>query len=286
MATNNCGTPNCGCTNSYVVTAPCPPACPEVFNAQCIVYTGTDIMCNADTVIARYDYLDTVITKLVNYICNVEAPITVVVGSEYINVVSSVLANTTTYTVSVDLPALDAYFSIIIAETIAASILEGPGIDVSVDPITSEVTISHQDTSSVANLTSDNTGNTFIQDIAFTFDTFGHVTAASVSTATVVIPVVTLTEGAGITITGTYPAFTIASDVRKYVASALTGNQVITHSLATLDLVISVSQSIVPPANTFVHGIDYSYVLTNANQITVTELVPGVLGTYAVTVIG
>jgi hypothetical protein len=262
MATNNCGTPNCGCTNSYVVTAPCPPACPEVFNAQCIVYTGTDIMCNDDTVIARYDYLDTVITKLVNYICSVEAPITVVVGSEYINVVSSVLANTTTYTVSVDLSALDAYFSIIIADTIAASILEGPGIDVSVDPITSEVTISHQDTSSVTNLTSNNTGNTFIQDIAFTFDTFGHVTAASVTTATVVL------------------------DVRKYVASALTGNQVITHSLATLDLVISVSQSIVPPANTFVHGIDYSYVLTNANQITVTELVPGVLGTYAVTVIG
>ena len=217
MATNNCGTPNCGCTNSYVVTAPCPPACPEVFNAQCIVYTGTDIMCNADTVIARYDYLDTVITKLVNYICSVEAPITVVVGSEYINVVSSVLANTTTYTVSVDLPALDAYFSVIIADTIAASILEGPGIDVSVDPITSEVTISHQDTSSVTNLTSNNTGNTFIQDIAFTFDTFGHVTAASVTTATVVL------------------------DVRKYVASPLTGNQVITHSLATLDLVISYS---------------------------------------------
>lgn len=69
MATNNCGNPGCGCTSSYTVTAPCPPACSEVFNAQCIVYTGTDIVCNADTVIARYDYLDTIITKLVAYVC-------------------------------------------------------------------------------------------------------------------------------------------------------------------------------------------------------------------------
>lgn len=69
MATNNCGTPNCGCTNTYTVTAPCPPACAEVFNSQCIVYTGTDILCNNTTVISRYDYLDTIISKLVNYIC-------------------------------------------------------------------------------------------------------------------------------------------------------------------------------------------------------------------------
>lgn len=69
MATSNCGNTNCGCTNSYTVTAPCPPSCSEVFNAQCIVYTGTDILCNQTTVISRYDYLDTIITKLVNYIC-------------------------------------------------------------------------------------------------------------------------------------------------------------------------------------------------------------------------
>ena len=49
----------------------------------------------------------------------------------------------------------------------------------------SSVTVSHADTSSVSNLSSDNSGNTFIQDIAFTFDTYGHVTAATVATATV-----------------------------------------------------------------------------------------------------
>jgi len=49
----------------------------------------------------------------------------------------------------------------------------------------SSVTVSHADTSSVSNLSSDNSGNTFIQDIAFTFDTYGHVTAATVATGTV-----------------------------------------------------------------------------------------------------
>ena len=66
MANHKCNK-NCGCNDTYTVTAPCPPACPEVFNSQCIVYTGTDIKCNKETVISRYDYLDTVITKLVNY---------------------------------------------------------------------------------------------------------------------------------------------------------------------------------------------------------------------------
>ena len=187
MANHTC-TKNCGCSNTYTVTAPCPPSCPEVFNAQCIVYTGTDIICNQDVVIRRYDYLDTVITKLVNYLCSVEAPISTVVGSEYIDVVSNTVGNITTYTVYVDIPALQAYFDLIIAQTIASSIFEGPGIDVAVNPITNAVTISHQDTSTVSNLTSDNSGNSFIQDIAFTFDTFGHVTGASVVPATVTPP--------------------------------------------------------------------------------------------------
>lgn len=186
MATNNCGNSNCGCTNTYTVTAPCPPSCPEVFNSSCIVYTGTDIVCNLDTVISRYDYLDTVITKLVNYICNVQAPVTVVAGSTYIDVVQNTVGNVTTYTVSVDIPTLQAYFDIIIAQTIGSSIFAGAGINVNVNPITNAVTVSHADTSTVANVSSDNSGNTFIQDVFFTFDTFGHVTGASVVPASII----------------------------------------------------------------------------------------------------
>ena len=69
MACSNCNTPNCGCSGTYVVSATCPPTCSEVFNAQCIVYTGADILCGTDTVIARNAYLDTALTNIVNYIC-------------------------------------------------------------------------------------------------------------------------------------------------------------------------------------------------------------------------
>ena len=186
MATSNSNCKTCGCTDTYVVSAPCPPSCPEVFNASCIVYTGTDIVCNLDTVISRYDYLDTVITKLVNYICNVQAPVTVVAGSTYIDVVQNTVGNITTYTVSVDIPTLQAYFDTIIAQTISSSIFAGAGINVNVNPITNAVTISHADTSTVADISSDNSGNTFIQDVFFTFDTFGHVTGASVVPASII----------------------------------------------------------------------------------------------------
>ena len=186
MATSNSNCKTCGCTDTYVVSAPCPPSCPEVFNSSCIVYTGTDILCNQTTVISRYDYLDTIITKLVNYICNVQAPVTVVAGSTYVDVVSNTVGNVTTYTVSVDIPTLQAYFDIIIAQTIGASILAGAGINVNVNPITNAVTVSHADTSSVVDISSDNSGNTFIQDVFFTFDTFGHVTGASVVPASII----------------------------------------------------------------------------------------------------
>lgn len=186
MATSNSNCKTCGCTDTYVVTAPCPPSCPEVFNAQCIVYTGTDILCNQTTVINRYDYLDTVISKLVNFICNTNAPVTVVAGSTYIDVVPSTVGNITTYTVSVDIPALQAYFDAVFQNDLLASVLAGPGILVSPNPFTGTVTISHADTSSVADINSNNSGNTFIQDVFFTFDTFGHVTGASVVPASII----------------------------------------------------------------------------------------------------
>ena len=45
--------------------------------------------------------------------------------------------------------------------------------------------LAHSDTSSVGNLSSDNSGATFIQDISLTFDGFGHVTGATAGTGTV-----------------------------------------------------------------------------------------------------
>lgn len=107
MATSNCGTSNCGCNNSYTVTTPCPPSCTEVFNAQCIVYTGTDILCGDDTVISRYDYMDTIVTKIINYFCSkfdsLVIPTTVVESTDAAILVDTiVVGSVTTYSLSLD----------------------------------------------------------------------------------------------------------------------------------------------------------------------------------------
>jgi hypothetical protein len=83
------------------------------------------------------------------------------------------------------------------------NVIAGSGIDVvHTQSEGSTATISHSDTSSVTNLSSDNTGNTFIQDIALTFDTFGHVTGASVATGTVSVGDGTMTVTAGTDLSG------------------------------------------------------------------------------------
>jgi hypothetical protein len=66
------------------------------------------------------------------------------------------------------------------------TITAGSGIAVTDgDGVAGNPTVAHADTSSAANLTSDNANGVVLQDIAFTFDTFGHVTAATVATADV-----------------------------------------------------------------------------------------------------
>ena len=115
MACSNCNTPNCGCSGTYVVSQTCPPACSEVFNTACVVYTGVDIICNDTTVspavpttiVRRNDYLDTALTAIVNYVCsrfNTQIhPSTVVdSGDAYILVSSAIVGAQTTYTITLD----------------------------------------------------------------------------------------------------------------------------------------------------------------------------------------
>jgi hypothetical protein len=81
------------------------------------------------------------------------------------------------------------------------NVAAGSGISITTAASTDTLTVSHADTSSVDNLASDNSGNTFIQDISFTFDGFGHVTAASLATGTVSVGdgAMTVTAGSGLT---------------------------------------------------------------------------------------
>ena len=74
------------------------------------------------------------------------------------------------------------------AESDTFTFAQGGGLTVAVDSTNDKVTYSHADTSTVANVSSDNTGLTFIQDLTLQFDTYGHVTNASVATASVTIP--------------------------------------------------------------------------------------------------
>jgi hypothetical protein len=77
------------------------------------VYTGTDILCGQDTVIKRYDYLDTVITKLVNYACGIKnnMPVTIIESdSEFLTVTSTTVGTTTTWVLDlVNLPGQQTY---------------------------------------------------------------------------------------------------------------------------------------------------------------------------------
>jgi len=65
-----------------------------------------------------------------------------------------------------------------------SGVTAGSGISVTHTPSEgSSATIAHSDTSSVSNLSVDGSGSSALQDISFTFDTFGHVTAASTTSA-------------------------------------------------------------------------------------------------------
>ena len=100
-----------------------------------------------------------------------------------------------------------------VGNTDTVNFVSGSGISISGahNSGTSTITVAHGDTSSVGDLASDNSGNTFIQDINFTFDTFGHVTAATVGTGTVSIPTIgngsfTVSGSSGLSGTGSMTA--------------------------------------------------------------------------------
>ena len=73
-----CGCKKCGCSDNALTT---PPACPtpagcptpltcsEVFNAECVVYTGVDIECLDDVVVATDTNLADALEDIINFFC-------------------------------------------------------------------------------------------------------------------------------------------------------------------------------------------------------------------------
>ena len=118
MATTctNCGCskPKCGCQDTMLTSpAPCPTPigcpdpipCSEVFDAQCVIYTGLDVLCDQDIVVETNTSVADAINAIVEYFCNIvpqPAFQTVVEGDITTNVTSVTVANVTTYTVSIE----------------------------------------------------------------------------------------------------------------------------------------------------------------------------------------
>jgi hypothetical protein len=75
--TNTCK--KCGCEDKALVSpAPCPSpvACPtpqpcsEIFDAQCVRYTGANILCDTDIVVTTNDTVAEALESIVDYVCN------------------------------------------------------------------------------------------------------------------------------------------------------------------------------------------------------------------------
>jgi hypothetical protein len=78
MACKNCNLVKCGCQDSYLTTPPpcptpedCPDVqpCSEVFDAECIIYTGNDITCDQDIVVPTNTSLADAIDNITQYFC-------------------------------------------------------------------------------------------------------------------------------------------------------------------------------------------------------------------------
>ena len=120
MSTCTHNTINCGCQDSFLTTPPpcptpvdCPDKqpCSEVFDAECIVYTGPNLQCGVVDVVSQNSALNFALEDIVSYICSSvnSFPITVVAAGNGINVTPVTVGTTTTYTVSTETPLLKKF---------------------------------------------------------------------------------------------------------------------------------------------------------------------------------
>lgn len=109
MATTTCK--KCGCEDSFLVSpAPCPTPvgcpdpepCSEVFDAQCVVYTGPNLQCGQDNVVVTNTPINLALEDVIGYFCQEVAalPAYDVVAGQGITITESTVGTTTTFTVT------------------------------------------------------------------------------------------------------------------------------------------------------------------------------------------
>ena len=73
-----CNKAKCGCQDTMLTSpAPCPTPigcpspepCSESFDAQCVIYTGTNIECNSAIVVSNNDTVADALSGIVDYLC-------------------------------------------------------------------------------------------------------------------------------------------------------------------------------------------------------------------------
>ena len=78
MATTNNTCKKCGCEDSFMPSpAPCPTPigcpnpepCSEVLDSQCVIYSGSNILCNAELLVTTNDSIAEAIQNIVDYFC-------------------------------------------------------------------------------------------------------------------------------------------------------------------------------------------------------------------------
>lgn len=103
---NNCQ--DCGCKDKFLPVAPCidPAECPspskcdgEVFDTDCVLYTGLDISCGEDVVIPTNANLTTALQNIVDKICSITGgDLTVDITAVNNTLVSDINGGTAPYT--------------------------------------------------------------------------------------------------------------------------------------------------------------------------------------------
>lgn len=69
---------NCGCKDTFLPVAPCinptecptPQKCEESFDSACVIYTGLDLSCGEDVIIATNTSIEDALQNIIDKICN------------------------------------------------------------------------------------------------------------------------------------------------------------------------------------------------------------------------
>jgi len=82
MATTDNTCKKCGCEDKFMPSpAPCPTPigcpspepCSEVMDAQCVIYSGENILCDNDVIISQNDTVAEALENVVEYVCDVNS---------------------------------------------------------------------------------------------------------------------------------------------------------------------------------------------------------------------